>query len=86
VPQSPKGEISRPGDSGSWHLNEDTHEVAALHFAGSNMPETALAIDMPRVFSTLDVALPLIEQDFPHEPVPTAVSRTFDPKMLVGVR
>ncbi len=85
VPQSPTGEISRPGDSGSWHLNEASHEAVALHFAGSNGPETALAIDMPRVLSTLDVTLPSAEEGIVEEPSDTAVSPTFDPTMLIGV-
>jgi len=85
VPQSPNGEISRPGDSGSWHLNEATHEAVALHFAGSNGPETALAIDMPRVLQTLDVSLPLAGQDIVDEPDGTAVPSIINPEMLVGV-
>jgi endonuclease G len=50
--------VSSAGDSGSWWLEEDTHNVVALHFAGSDDPELALAMAMPPVFEALDVKLP----------------------------
>ena len=85
VPQQPGGEISRPGDSGSWHLNEATNEVVGLHFAGSNVPERALAIDMPRVMQVLDVVLPDAAQGVVGGDDVTAVSPAFDPTNLAGV-
>ncbi len=47
--------VSAPGDSGSWWMDEDTMEVVGLHFAGSNSPETALALDMQTVLDALNV-------------------------------
>jgi len=56
ISQSPEGgEVSRSGDSGSWWLDEATNKVAALHFAGDDNPEYALAISMPRVLDALAV-------------------------------
>ena len=49
------GEISMPGDSGSWWLNAETSEAIGLHFAGTNLPERALALDMPLVLDALGV-------------------------------
>ncbi len=49
------GEVSRPGDSGSWWLNADTKEAIGLHFAGTDLPERALALDMPAVLDALGV-------------------------------
>ena len=51
------GEVSRPGDSGSWWLNMSTKEVVGLHFAGTDMPERALALDMPTVMKVLNVEI-----------------------------
>jgi hypothetical protein len=51
------GEVSRGGDSGSWWMDEVTHKAAALHFAGSDDPEYALAISMPRILNTLGVEI-----------------------------
>ena len=48
-------EVSRGGDSGSWWLDEATNKVSALHIAGNNYPEYALAISMPKVLDALDV-------------------------------
>jgi endonuclease G len=50
-------EISAGGDSGSWWLATASRQVIGLHFAGSNAPETALAMDMPAVLHALNVAV-----------------------------
>lgn len=49
--------VSGPGDSGSIWLEEDTHTAVGLHFAGSDLPERALAMEMQRVLDALDVVL-----------------------------
>ena len=49
------GEVSRPGDSGSWWLNAETREAIGLHFAGTDLPERALALDMQAVLDALGV-------------------------------
>lgn len=54
-PQHSAAEVSAGGDSGSWWLDSETRQVVGLHFAGSNIPERALAIDMPSVLDALDV-------------------------------
>jgi hypothetical protein len=51
------GEVSRAGDSGSWWLEENTRQAAALHIAGEDSPEYALAISMPRVLEALDITI-----------------------------
>lgn len=51
------GEVSMPGDSGSWWLNEETREAVGLHFAGSNWPERALALKMQSVLNALNVEI-----------------------------
>jgi endonuclease G len=48
-------EVSAPGDSGSWWLDKATMRAIGLHFAGSNRPERALAIDMQSVIDALNV-------------------------------
>jgi endonuclease G len=57
VQGSEGGEVSRGGDSGSWWLEEHTRRAAALHIAGDDEPEYALAISMPRVLDALDVTI-----------------------------
>jgi hypothetical protein len=57
VPQPGQAEVSRGGDSGSWWLNESTNRAVGLHFAGTDDPETALAISMPEVLRALDVEI-----------------------------
>lgn len=54
-----QGEISAPGDSGSWWLRKESNRAAALHFAGSNTPEFGLAISMPKVLDALNVTIGL---------------------------
>ena len=51
------GEVSKPGDSGSWWLNATTREAVGLHFAGSDMPERALALNMQSVLDALGVEI-----------------------------
>lgn len=48
-------EVSRGGDSGSWWLNDATKQAIGLHFAGSDYPERALALDMQAVLDSLNV-------------------------------
>jgi hypothetical protein len=56
IMQTPEaGEVSRGGDSGSWWLDAATNKAAALHIAGNDDPEYALAISMPRVLDALQV-------------------------------
>jgi endonuclease G len=55
TPEAPDQIISAPGDSGSWWLERSTLRAAALHFAGSNDPNFALALSMPQVLSALEV-------------------------------
>jgi len=55
VPLNATGQVSRGGDSGSWWLEKDTQRAVALHFAGFDRPETALAIAMPPVLEALNV-------------------------------
>jgi endonuclease G len=51
------GEVSAGGDSGAWWLDRETNQVVGLHFAGSDHPERALAVDMPSVLTSLGVDL-----------------------------
>jgi endonuclease G len=48
-------EVSRGGDSGSWWLDRATMRAIGLHFAGSDRPERALAVDMQSVLDALSV-------------------------------
>jgi endonuclease G, mitochondrial len=57
VPAIAGGEVSRPGDSGSWWLEQGTRRAVGLHFAGGNDPETALALRMSHVLEALNVRL-----------------------------
>jgi hypothetical protein len=50
-------EVSAGGDSGSLWLEESTKRAVGLHFAGSDFPERALAIDIQPVLDTLNVNL-----------------------------
>ena len=56
-PQPDRFEVSAGGDSGSFWLRQATMEVVGLHFAGSNRPERALAIDMKPILDALNVDL-----------------------------
>lgn len=48
-------EVSAPGDSGSWWLEEESRQAVGLHFAGSNEPERALSLDMLSVLNALNI-------------------------------
>jgi endonuclease G len=50
-------EVSRPGDSSSLWLARETRHAVGLHFAGSDVPERALANDVQPVLTALDVDL-----------------------------
>ena len=56
-PHSPFEDVSAGGDSGSWWLSADSVQAIGLHFAGSNQPERALAIDMRSVLDALNVEI-----------------------------
>lgn len=56
-PRSAREQTSQGGDSGSLWLKEDTREAVGLHFAGSDFPERALAMDVLAVLEALDVDL-----------------------------
>lgn len=56
-PRSNFEEVSAPGDSGAWWLDQATGQAIGLHFAGSNFPERGLALDMPTVLDALNVDL-----------------------------
>ncbi len=58
VPVDGNGIVSTGGDSGSWWLEKNTSNAVALHFAGQDDPEVALAIDMPPVLEALNVYIP----------------------------
>ncbi|HMQ35374.1 MAG TPA: hypothetical protein PKD53_31985 [Chloroflexaceae bacterium] len=65
------GEVSRPGDSGSFWLERATRRAVALHFAGGNHPERALGIAMEQVLDALGVSLaPVRELQAPAPPPP----------------
>jgi endonuclease G, mitochondrial len=51
------GEVSRPGDSGSLWIGSHAGQGVGLHFAGGDVPERALAIDLQHVLAALDVEL-----------------------------
>ena len=54
-PQLLEDRVSAGGDSGSWWLDQATHNVVGLHFAGQFQPDIALAINMPMVLDALNV-------------------------------
>lgn len=54
-PRLAKSEISSGGDSGSFWLEESSMRAVGLHFAGSDDPERALAMDMQPVLDALNV-------------------------------
>lgn len=56
-PLNTTGTVSGPGDSGSIWLEESTHTAVGLHFAGSDLPERALAMELQPVLDALDVVL-----------------------------
>ena len=54
-PRDASSQASAAGDSGSFWLEEETMNVVGLHFAGSDDPERALAIDMQPILDALKV-------------------------------
>jgi endonuclease G len=53
----PYEEVSAGGDSGSVWLDNASKQAVGLHFAGSDRPEQALAMDMALVLNALNVRL-----------------------------
>jgi endonuclease G len=51
------GEVSDGGDSGSLWLDPSSRACVALHFAGSNLPERALGMEIHPVLDALGVDL-----------------------------
>ena len=56
-PRSPRELVSSGGDSGAWWLDAATRQAVALHFAGSDAPERALAMQMPAVLDALGIEI-----------------------------
>lgn len=56
-PRRPLAQVSAGGDSGAFWLHEETMHAVGLHFAGSDRPERALALDMQPVLDALNVDL-----------------------------
>ena len=54
-PYEELSEVSSGGDSGSLWIDEETSKVVGLHFAGSDFPERALAIDIQPILDALKV-------------------------------
>lgn len=54
-PQDGYSQVSGPGDSGSFWLDQGGLQAVGLHFAGSNYPERALAMEMQPVLDALQV-------------------------------
>lgn len=63
------GEVSRPGDSGAIWLEYPECNGVGLHFAGSDDPERALALDLGAVLTALDVELDTSVDVAAREPV-----------------
>ena len=55
TPESADGKICAYGDSGAWWLECTTRRAVAMHFAGSQQPNLAIALAMPEVLAALDV-------------------------------
>jgi endonuclease G len=49
--------VSAPGDSGACWLDAETHMAVGLHFAGSDQPNRALALDLEPVCMALNAEL-----------------------------
>ena len=58
-PREVHAQVSAGGDSGSFWLDEETMHVVGLHFAGSDRPERALAINIQPVLDALNVDVAL---------------------------
>lgn len=70
-PRTPAEPVSDRGDSGSLWLDAQTKQAIGLHFAGSDMPERGLALDLQSVLDALNVD---IVTDLP--PVPSRLARS----------
>jgi len=57
TPENPAPKISATGDSGAWWLESATQRAVALHFAGGEQPNFALAFSMPEVLEALEVEI-----------------------------
>jgi len=57
IPRPPSNIVSDGGDSGSLWCEESTMNAVALHFAGTDNPVQALAMDLQTVLDALDVNL-----------------------------
>lgn len=56
------GPLCSNGDSGAWWLDTQAMRAVTLHFAGSDNPPRALALDMPPVLDALNVDIPSAEK------------------------
>ena len=54
-PRAPLREVSAGGDSGSLWCDSETMRAVALHFAGTDDPERALAMDIQPILDVLNV-------------------------------
>lgn len=54
--------LSDQGDSGAWWLEAASRRAVAVHFAGSQNPDYALAFAMPKVLTALNVELAVRSQ------------------------
>jgi endonuclease G len=54
-PTTSGARVSDRGDSGAWWLDDTTHAVVGLHFAGKTRPDVGLAMDMQLVLDALEV-------------------------------
>lgn len=61
-PRSNIEEVSGPGDSGALWLEAATMRAVGLHFAGSDSPERALALDLQSALNALNVDLVTSDQ------------------------
>jgi endonuclease G len=75
-------QTSMPGDSGSAWIVEDTQEAIGLHFAGSDFPERALAMDLQAVLDALDIDL--ITTAEPERAAPQVRARIREPEMALA--
>jgi hypothetical protein len=58
IPTTGDGQVSAPGDSGAFWLEESTRRAVGLHFGGNNYPEYGLAFSIPEVLDALQVEMP----------------------------
>jgi hypothetical protein len=62
--------ICAEGDSGAWWQESSSSRAVALHFAGSGIPNFALALPMPNVLEALEVDL------IPLSSLPSSLARS----------